>query len=124
MGTAAAAVTGGAGRLAPRDGEDVEVDVLACLGTRLEGSGGGAGWARRGRCWKETLREGAVDVSAGPHWSARFSFRATLPVAKARGMLRWELRILPERARGRYVDVDGAAVVMVGGSLLPPKRNK
>ena len=119
MGTAAAAVTGGAGRLAPRDGEDVEVDVLACLGTRLEGSGGGAGWARRGRCWKETLREGAVDVSAGLHWSKHFSFRATLPVAKARDML-----ILPERARGRYVDVDGAAVVMVGGSLLPPKRNK
>ena len=121
MGTAAAAVTGGAGRLAPRDGEDVEVDVLAC--TRLEG-GAGAGWARRGRCWKETLREGAVDVIAGPHWSTRFSFRATLPVAKARDMLRWELRILPERARGRYVDVDGAAVVMLGGSLLQPKRNK
>jgi len=111
MGTAA--VTGGAGRFAPRDGEDVEVDVLAC--TRLEGSDGAAGWARRGRCWKETLREGAVDVIAGPHWSTR-SLLATLPVAKARDMMRWELRILPER--GRYVDVDGAAVVMLGGNYF------
>lgn len=113
MGTATAAAVG-AGRLAPRDGEDVEVlDVLAC--TRLEG--GSAGWARRGRCWKETLREGAAGVSAGPHWSTRsFLVVATiLPVVKARDMMRWELRILPERARGRYVDVDGAVVVMLGG---------
>ena len=50
MGAAtAAAAAGGAGRLAPRDGEDVEVDdVLAAA--MLEG-GGSAGWARRGRCW-------------------------------------------------------------------------
>ena len=103
--------------MAPRDGEDVEVDVFAC--TRLEG-GAGAGWARRGRCWKETLREGAVDVIAGPHWPTR-SFlvaAAILPVAKARDVMRWELRMLPERARGRYVDVDGAVVVMFGGSYF------
>ena len=117
MGTAA----GGAGRLAPRDGEDVEVEVLAC--TRLEG-GAGAGWARRGRCWKETLRGGVADVIAGPHWPTR-SFlvaAAILLVAKARDVMRWELRMLPERARGRYVDVDGAAVVMLGGSYFSRRR--
>ena len=60
MGTAA----DDAGRLAPRDGEDVEEEVVE----------GRTDLGRRAPCRKETLR-GFSAVIAGSHWPAR-SFRA------------------------------------------------
>ena len=64
MGTAA----DDAGRLAPRDGEDVEeAEVVEVVDGRTD-------LGRRAPCRKETLR-GFSAVIAGSHWPAR-SFRA------------------------------------------------
>ncbi len=63
MGTAA----DDAGRLAPRDGEDVEEEEEEVVEGRTD-------LGRRAPCRKETLR-GFSAVIAGSHWPAR-SFRA------------------------------------------------